>query len=70
MEAGIAEGVAQAQAGELERICRINDRDQEVRTAEGYEVERTCGGQGSEAAWTERVWVVRSPAHAARQAAG
>lgn len=70
MEAWIAEGVAKAQAGELERICRINDRDQEVLAAEGYEVERTCGGQGSEAAWTERVLVVRSPAHAARQAAG
>ena len=70
MEAWIAEGVAKAQAGELERIFRINDRDQEVLAAEGYEVERTCGGQGNAAAWTERVLVMRSPAHAARQAAG
>jgi transposase len=70
MEAWIAEGVAKAQAGELERICRINDRAQEVLAAEGYEVERTCCGQGNEAAWTERVLVIRSPAHAARQAAG
>jgi transposase len=70
METWIAERVAKAQAGELERIYRINDRDQEVLAAEGYEVERTCGGQGNAAAWTERVLVMRSPAHAARQAAG
>src|SRR5437660_1622872 len=38
--------------------------------AEGYELERTCGGQGGETAWTERVLVLRSPMHAQQQAAG
>ena len=70
MEAWIAEGVAKDEAGALERICRTNDRGQEVLVAEGYEFERTCGAQEGEEEWTERVFVVRSPAHAARQAAG
>ena len=38
--------------------------------AEGYECERTCCAPGGEAAWSERVWVVRSPRHATQQAAG
>jgi transposase len=70
MEAWSAEGVAKNQAGELERMFRTNDRGREVLAAEGYEFERTCGAPGSDEEWTERVVVVRSPAHAARQAAG
>src|SRR5256712_4707542 len=70
MEAWIAEGVTKHEAGELERIFRINDRGQEVLAAEGYEFERTCGAQVGEEAWRERVLVVRSPVHAARQVAG
>ena len=42
MEAWIPEGVAQGEAGELERIFRTNDRGHEVLAAEGYEFERTC----------------------------
>ena len=38
--------------------------------AEGYEFERRCGLEEGEAEWTERVLVVRSPAHAERQVAG
>src|SRR2546428_7368517 len=70
MDAWIAEGVTKHEAGELERIFRINDRGQEVLAAEGYEFERTCGAQVGEEAWRERVLVVRSPVHAARQVAG
>jgi transposase len=70
METWIATGVAKDEAGKLERMMRINDRDQEVLAAEGYEFERTCGAPESDEAWPERVLVVRSAAHAARQAAG
>src|SRR5215831_870899 len=70
MAAWIAEGVTQHETGELERICRLNDRGQEVRAAEGYEFERTCCAQVGEEAWRERVVVGRSPVHAARQVAG
>ena len=41
--------------------------------AEGYEFERTCEAPGAAvaaAAWQERVLIVRSPMHAAQQAAG
>lgn len=70
MEAWTAEGIAQDEAGELERILRTNDRGHEVLVAEGYAFDRTCCAPESDEAWTERVLVVRSPAHAARQAAG
>ncbi len=70
MDAWIAEGGAKDEAGELERIVRTNDRGQEVLAAEGYEFERTCCAQEGEEEWSERVVVVRSPLHAARQAAG
>ena len=70
MEAWITEGVTQGEAGELKRIFRTNDRGHEVLAAEGYEFERTCGAPEGEKAWTERVLVMRSPRHAAQQAAG
>jgi transposase len=70
MDAWVAEGVAKGEAGELERIVRTNGQNQEVLAAEGYEFERTCSAPEGEEAWTERVLVARSPAHAARQAAG
>jgi transposase len=70
MDAWIAEGIAKDEAGELEQIFRTNDRGHEVLAAEGYEFERTCCVPESDKEWTERVLVVRSPAHAARQAAG
>src|SRR5215831_13196940 len=52
---------------------RTNDRGHTVLAAEGYEFERTCKAPdeaGDVAAWPERVLVVRSPMHAAPQAAG
>ena len=70
MDAWITAGVAKGKAGELERIWRTNDRGQEVLAAEGYEFERTCGAPVGDAAWSERVLVLRSPMHAHQQAAG
>src|SRR5499427_6967835 len=70
MNAWITAGVAQGEAGELERIWRTNDRGQEVLAAEGYEFERTCCTPVDDMTWSERVLVVRSPMHAAQQAAG
>jgi len=70
MAGWIAQGMAKAHSGELEAIWRTNDRGQVVLAAEAYEVERTCHEPQGEEAWTERVFVVRSPAHAAKQAAG
>ena len=73
MDAWITAGVTQGEMGELTRIWRTNDRGHEVLAAEGYELERTCeapGDAGDAAAWPERVLVVRSPMHAAQQAAG
>jgi transposase len=70
METWITAGVAQGEAGALERIFRTHDRGHEVLAAEGYEVERTCGVPGGTEAWTERVLVLRSPRHAQQQAAG
>lgn len=70
MESWIAQGIAKDEVGALDRIFRTNDRGHEVLAAEGYEFERTCCASQSDEEWTERVLVVRSPAHAARQAAG
>src|SRR2546422_4632607 len=73
MEVWITEGVTKGNAGALERIVRTNDRGHKVLAAEGYEFERTCYAPGDAvdaAAWHERVLVVRSPRHAAQQAAG
>jgi len=70
MAAWSSEGIAQDRDGALERLVRRNHRDEEVLVAEGDEFERSCGLEEGEAAWTERVFVVRSPPHAERQAAG
>ncbi len=70
MAAWISEGIAKDRDGALERLVRRHHRDEEVLVAEGYECERSGGLEEGEAEWTERVFVVRSPAHAERQAAG
>src|SRR6266581_1986827 len=70
MEAWITEGVRRVRDGELEQMFRTNHRGDTVLAAEGYELERTCCPEIGAKAWSERVLVVRSPAHAARQAAG
>jgi transposase len=73
MDAWIAAGVIQREAGTLAQIWRTTDRGHEVLVAEGYEVERTChapSSAGATVAWNERVLVVRSPMHADQQTAG
>jgi transposase len=70
MDAWVTTGVRKGEVGALERIWRTNDRGHEVLAAEGYEFERTCAAPDSDVAWCERVLVVRSPMHAAQQAAG
>jgi transposase len=70
MAAWISEGIAKDGDGALERLVRRKHRDEAVLVAEGYEFERSCGLEKGEAEWTARVFVVRSPAHAERQAAG
>src|SRR5438094_2556418 len=70
MDAWITAGVTKREVGELEQIGRTNDRGHAVLAAEGYEFERTCSAPDSYVEWRERVLVVRSPMHAAQQAAG
>jgi transposase len=70
MAAWISEGIAQGRDGARARLFRRNHRDEDALVAEGYEFERSCGLEEGEAEWIERVVVVRSPAHAERQAAG
>ena len=70
MAGWIAQGMAKAKGGELEAIGRRNDRGEAALAAEAYEVERSCHEPQGEWQWTERVLVVRSPAHAAKQTAG
>src|SRR5437868_7733425 len=63
MDAWIAAGVRQREAGTLAQIWRTTDRGHEVLAAEGYEFERTCGAPDGDMVWNERVLVVRSPMH-------
>jgi transposase len=70
MAGWIPEGIAPDRDGALEQIVRVHHRGQEVLVAEGYACARSCGLEAGAAAWSERVLVVRSPAHAERQAAG
>jgi transposase len=66
----ISAGREKGRDGALERVFRLNHREEEVLAAEGYEVERTCGLEDREARWCERVLVLRSPVHAERQVQG
>ena len=68
----ISQGVAQAKAGELQAIVSINDKDEEVLVAQGYEFERVCRVQEAKGQWQwpERILVIHSPAHAEQQARG
>ena len=66
----IDEGIAKDLDGALTPIMRVHSCGTEVLVAKGYEVERPCDLAGSATHWSERVLVVRSPIHAARQAVG
>jgi hypothetical protein len=67
---GGSEGLAHARDGALERLVRRKHRDAEGLVAEGDEGESSCGLEEGDAEWTARVFVVRSPAQAERQAVG
>lgn len=71
MDDWINQGVAQADAGELQPIVRTTAADAVV-IAQGYEFERPCTAAGAIAPvqWTERVLVIHSPTHRDQQAAG
>jgi transposase len=66
----ISEGMAKDRDGELEQLCRVNHRGEQVLAAEGYEVESVCCLEAGVVTWDERVLVVRSPVHAEQQTAG
>jgi transposase len=73
MDTWITEGVTRRERGELARLMRTDDRGHQVLAAEGYEFERPCevpDEAGDATIWRERVLVMRSPMHAAQQAAG
>ena len=66
-------GIAQDRDGALTPLMRVHPCGPEGRVAEGSEVERTGEAPGDAvdaAPWRERIVVVRSPVHAARQAVG
>jgi len=72
MEAWIKDGVVKKTNGELEQVFRENDKGENVLVAQGYELNRDQSGiyEGKELRWNERVFVVHSPAHAAKQRKG
>ncbi len=72
MEAWIEEGLVKKTNGELEQVFRENDKGENVLIAQGYELNRDQSGvyEGEEFQWNERVFVVHSPAHAAKQRKG
>jgi transposase len=72
MATWMSEGIAKAKAGELEPVGRLNDKEEEVLVAQGYEFERTCEVQdgAGKRQWPERVLVIHSPSHAEQQSRG
>jgi transposase len=69
----IHKGIAKARVGELESIVKIDDQDQAIEVAQGYEFDRLCcvkAASGLQRWWHERVLVVHSSAHAQKQAEG
>ena len=66
----IDEGVAHRAGGRPDTYHAGQSCGQEVRVAQGYELERPCDLAVSATHWSERVLVVRSTVHAAQQAVG
>jgi transposase len=68
----IRDGIALAQAGELQDVIVTDATGEEVVVAAGYEVERQQSGMvnAQELEWTERVLVVKSVNHADQQKRG
>jgi transposase len=66
----ISEGIAKAKSGELESTVKVNDRDEEIEVAQGYEFDRPCCIKEATSLrrwWHERVLVIHSPTHAQQQ---
>jgi transposase len=66
------EGNRRDEQEKLIKYTVINDKDEEVLKAKGYETEReqSCEMNGREIKWTERVVIVKSPAHEQQQKKG
>lgn len=73
MSQWISDGIAKAKSGDLESIVKINDKDEAIEVAQGYEFDRLCclkEATGLRRWWHERVLVIHSPAHAQKQVQG
>lgn len=68
MENWITEGIRKEKDSGLEKIYKANDKGERVLVASGYEFERKQEGNGKE--WTERVFVIKSPAYGEQQEKG
>jgi len=68
----ICEGIAKAKCGDLEPIVKINDKDEAIEIAQGYEFDRLCCLKEATGLrwWHERVLVIHSAAHAHKQVQG
>lgn len=72
MPTWISQGLAKARTDELESLVKTTDKGQEVEVAQGYEIKRVGEVQDTRGPWQwhERVLVIRSLAHAEKQAGG
>jgi transposase len=72
METWIEDGLIKKAHGELEQVFRENNKGKKVLIAQGYELNRDQSGvyEGKELQWNERILIVHSPAHAAKQQRG
>lgn len=68
MENWITEGIRKEKDIGLEKIYKANDKGETVLVSSGYEFERKLEGNGKE--WTERVFVIKSPAYGEQQEKG
>jgi len=68
MEKWITDGISKEKDSVVEKIYKENDKGEKVLVASGYEFERKIEGNGKE--WTERVFVIKSPAYAEQQEKG
>jgi transposase len=72
MEVWINKGILKDKEGELTEVYYRNEKGEDILKAKGYELDRHQSGQIKEKQieWTERVLIVKSPAHANKQEQG
>ena len=68
MEKWITDGIGKEKDSGLEKVYKENDKGEKVLVASGYEFERKIEENGRE--WTERVFVIKSPAYGDQQEKG